>query len=64
MGRAGKRQKWYNIVVEKIIEPNTKGTSGFDSDILGWNIPEEVALVLCQMEVLGLLGFASLKDLI
>ncbi len=31
-----------------MIEPNTKGTSGFDRDILEWNIPEEVLAVLLK----------------
>ena len=31
-----------------MIEPNTKGTSGFDRDILEWNIPEEVLAVLVK----------------
>jgi len=31
-----------------MIEPNTKGTSGFDRDILEWSIPEEVLAVLLK----------------
>ena len=31
-----------------MIEQNTKGTSGFDRDILEWNIPEEVLAVLLK----------------
>ena len=31
-----------------MIEQHTKGISGFDRDILGWNIPEEVLAVLLK----------------
>ena len=38
---AQERQEWYNIVVEAMIKKNTNEISGFDRDILEWNIPEE-----------------------
>lgn len=31
-----------------MIEPNTKGTSGFDRDFLEWSIPEEVLAFLLR----------------
>ena len=31
-----------------MIEQRTKGMSGFDRDILGWSIPEEVLAVLLK----------------
>ena len=40
---ARKRWKWYNIIVITMIEKTAKAASGFDSDILEWNIPEEGA---------------------
>ena len=31
---------WYTITVEKMMQSDTGKTSGFDRDILEWNIPE------------------------
>lgn len=43
LGVDGKRREWHNIVVEMTIEQHIKGVSGFDRDILGWNVPEDCA---------------------
>ena len=32
---------WYTITVEKMMQSDTRKPSGFDRDILEWNIPEE-----------------------
>ena len=39
---------WYTITVEKMMQSDTRKTSGFDRDILEWNIPEEVLAVLLK----------------
>ena len=32
---------WYTITVEKMLQSDARTHSGFDRDILEWNIPEE-----------------------
>ena len=39
---------WYTITVEPMMQSDTRKTSGFDRDILEWNIPEEVLAVLLK----------------
>ena len=39
---------WYTITVETMMQSDTRKTSGFDRDILEWNIPEEVLAVLLK----------------
>ena len=43
---AQKRQERYNIVVETMVEQTSNELSGFDRDILEWNIPEEYAFCM------------------
>jgi hypothetical protein len=45
---------WYTITVEKMMQSDARKTSGFDRDILEWNIPKGVVFVLCQEEFWGL----------
>ena len=37
---------WYTITVEKMMQSDARKSSGFDRDILEWNIPEEGAFCL------------------
>ena len=37
---------WYTITVEKMMQSDARTHSGFDRDILEWNIPEDREIVV------------------